>query len=491
MHRLNPQERLFLSYTRPGVRWYSMVVVLCEPPEDALRPRVATLRELASGRLHEAPSRFRQRVITTPLNIASPIWVDDPDFDITRHIGAAELGPPATGRDGYAAASDSPAAGEDPTSEQFERYVCRLAGGAMEMDRPLWDVHVAERLADGRAALVIRAHHAMLDGTGMASFVALLADLGPEPAAAEAPRPWSPAPVPTSLRVLTDDLRDMVARTGQGLRAATREATRAPSLAAARRSIATVGTLARELAPSRPPPELSRQPSAQRALSLHECSLDALRAIAHRHGAKVNDVVAAIATDALRRFLSRRGEAPRRTKALIPTAVEGPDEGSDEEHVGFMTVVLPVDESDPDARLREIAEQTRQQKELHAPERVEWFLERLGRHSDLAYRLSQHIVQNPHSASFTISNVRGPGFPIWVRGARVTELYPVVPLGPGHDLAVGVVSLESRLFAAIVRDPRAAPELDAFPACVDAAIAALPPDYAAASNDTKEGNADG
>lgn len=472
--RLNHQERLFLTYMPAGVRWYSIVLVLCEPPDEGRRPRVEGLRELAGSRLHLAPPRFRQRVLATPLNLAGPVWVDDDRFEIGHHIRPAGLG-------------------DAPTTGELERLVCRLAGGAIEMDRPLWDVHVVERLADGRAALVIRAHHAMLDGRGMTMFVALLADLTPEPPSPEPPQPWTPAPAPSSRELLGDGVRDLARHARGRLAQAKRGAVRAGGLReGARATAATLGTLARELAPRAAVPDFSRKPTGERALSRHELSLDHLRGVAHRHDAKVNDAVAAVLTDAVRRFLERRGLPLRPVKVLMPVAVEAPGEGSDaDEHVGFLTVALPVDEPHPVARLGAITAQTHRQKETHAPERVEWFLEHMGDRSDRLYRLSQHLVQNPHTASFTISNVRGPDFAVYVRGARVTELHPVIPLGPRHTVAVGVVTLERRLFVAVVRDPRASPNLDALPACVDEAIAAVPSDYDAPATDRRESATDG
>jgi diacylglycerol O-acyltransferase len=47
------------------------------------------------------------------------------------------------------------------TIDDLERFAARLAETPLDRRRPLWEVHVAERLADGRAAVVVKVHHAL------------------------------------------------------------------------------------------------------------------------------------------------------------------------------------------------------------------------------------------------------------------------------------------------------------------------------------------
>src|SRR5207248_6325197 len=94
----------------------------------------------------DAGPRLRRRLVPTPLRIANPVWLDDPQFDIACHITKHE----ASG----------------PISEpELQRIIAELMARRLDRAHPLWHIEMIDGLEDGRMALVWRLHHSMADGT--------------------------------------------------------------------------------------------------------------------------------------------------------------------------------------------------------------------------------------------------------------------------------------------------------------------------------------
>lgn len=460
IQRLNDQERLFLTFTPPGVRWYAIGAGFCEPADEAHRPSVATLVDTLRSRMHLASPRFRQRILHAPFGLAAPAWVDDERFDVAAHVVEA-LSPGAT-------------------VVAFERLVADLAMAPMDVDRPLWDVHLVPSLADGRSGFVIRAHHSMVDGTQLLAFlVRVLFDDGPERPAPAMPPPWTPQPPPGQRELVLDGLDQMRRRIGSTVRRGMRRAANASGWRATAASFSTtLRAAAAEFAPPQPSDLLRRRSAAAdllgrpaiggRAISRHAADLATMKAVARAHDATLNDLAAAIVADAMRRLLRAHDLPLRPLRVLTPVNL---DAGRDEEHVGFMLLPLPLAD-EPQECLRKIAAHSRRERDLHRAALVDELLGQVGHASRHAYRVTQQLVQSPRSAALALSNVRGPDQPLWLDGAQITELFPVLPLGPHHDLAVGLLSYRGRVALCAIRDPTVAPELDAFGGCLDAALAA-------------------
>ena len=123
-----------------------------------------------------------------PAAAALPVWVDDVDFAVERHIFEVAVQQP----------------GDD---EAFLDAVGQVMSTQLSRDKPLWEVHVLTGLADGRWALVVRMHHAMVDGITSTAIVGVLLTSSPE-----VPEPlddgWTPAAEPTEWQLLSDAMSD-------------------------------------------------------------------------------------------------------------------------------------------------------------------------------------------------------------------------------------------------------------------------------------------
>ena len=136
-----------------------------------------TVRQRIAERLHLLPS-FRRRLVSMPLNLVPPFWIEDPDFRFDRHVQRVQLKAP--GRDA-----------------QLAELVAELAGSALPRDRPLWAFYYVEGLSRRRAACISIIHHACIDGVSGAELLSKLLDL--EPIAPQLPPPvteWDPDELP-------------------------------------------------------------------------------------------------------------------------------------------------------------------------------------------------------------------------------------------------------------------------------------------------------
>src|SRR5207302_9705320 len=115
-----------------------------------------TIRE----RIHLVP-RYRRRIHRVPLNLAHPVWVDDPNFDLGAHVRREVLPPPGDGA-------------------ALRKLVMRILSRPLDMRRPLWEMTIVTGLSHDRVVIVNRAHHAMVDGVSTVDLLPPLLDTTPE-----------------------------------------------------------------------------------------------------------------------------------------------------------------------------------------------------------------------------------------------------------------------------------------------------------------------
>lgn len=165
--------------------------------EDARGIDLATVRDLLGARLPRVP-RLRQRLQRAPVGCGRPVWVDDPAFDLDRHLGSLRLTPASTGWAGsMGLAGSTGSTGSTNRDVVAPPALLHLAADLvcrhLPRDRPLWSAQWVTGFGD-RAALVLVVHHAMADGLGGIAVLAALGDEGSDPAEVRFPQPlpgWS------------------------------------------------------------------------------------------------------------------------------------------------------------------------------------------------------------------------------------------------------------------------------------------------------------
>jgi len=420
IERASPSDRAFLAMDSGEVPEQFGVILLFEEGGGL---DLARARRLIAQRVPAVP-RLRQRLVKVPLGCGGPIWVDDPGFDIRRHVRAAACREPG----------DEPALLETALSVVM-RPLPRTA--------PLWSAVLVTGPAGNTLALVIALHHALADGVGGLAVLPELID-GPSHGLEVCfPRP---APAPAGLA------RDAVAARLGALRHATQ------SWHLLRESMSAGGGLR---PPRAAPTSLNQRTGPRRQLAVVRADVPAVRAAAHRYGATTNDAVVVAVAGALHRVLAIRAEPVDTLLMTVPVSGRRQDGGPPLGNmVSPMLVSVPATSAVP-GRLRQVAAQVRAHKEAATgPPPIAllgWLFRPLAALGGFRW-----YMDHQHRFHTLVSHVRGPAEPVTFGGCPITSAIPA-GVGPGGNIPVyfEVLSYAGTLTVTAVVDPDHFPDLDA------------------------------
>jgi WS/DGAT/MGAT family acyltransferase len=456
MRQLSGLDTSFLTMETPTTFGHVSGLLLLDP-DRSTEPFAARLRAVVEARLHLL-GPFRWRLVEVPFGLDRPYWVNDPAFDLDLHLREVTLPPP----------------GGD---EQLAALVGDLVARPLDRRRPLWELHVVHGLASGQVAVLAKMHHAAIDGAAGLELLSALMDLEPEPRDVDPPdAAWEPERVPGEFEMLNRGYLGLLRRPAQLLQAQQR--------AWKGMSGGVAPTLPATPAPRTP---FNRAITGHRRYAFGTLPLEAVKAVKNAHGVTVNDVVLAVCTGAVRRWLLDHDELPGEPlRALVPVSVragEGASEGDAfGNRISTMVVDLPTDDPDPSGQLERVhdaADAAKQQLEavpagllqdfsLFATPAVMADAARL----IASLRLADYV--NP-PVNLVVSNVPGPGFPLYCAGARLAGMYPASAIGDGMGLNVTVISYLGRLHFGLVACPELVPDLDRLLGYLGDALADLEP----------------
>jgi WS/DGAT/MGAT family acyltransferase len=457
--RLTALDTSFLCSEQPGMPMHVGAVATFEagPLLDGRgRLRLDELQTRVDARLGALP-RLRRRLAPVPFGLDRPHWIDDPEFEVTRHVGELCAPPP----------------GDDAT---LRSLAARVLGETLPRDRPLWDLRFVTGLADDRVALVERVHHSLVDGVSGVDLATVLLDQEPDAAPPLSPPAWWAPPLPTVTAQLADGLWE---RAGDPVRAARRLADAARHPTRAVRAVRTVGMGLGTLVASglAPRTSLNREPSGDLQLAWVRAQLDDVRTAGAAAGASVNDVVLTAVAGGLRWLLLERGEAlpsDLLLKVLVPVSLRRVDEcGTLGNRVGAIYAPLPIGVGDPQARLAAVTDGMRRLKERGDGEATGLLLDAADVLPAGASRLMSRAVEHQRIVNLVVTNVPGPPMPLYAAGARMLDAYPVVPLGANLAVGVAVLSYAGTLAMTLTADSVACPDVDTFAAGIEKALAQL------------------
>ncbi len=412
---------------------------------------VEEIRSLIGSRLHLIePLRWRLRAV--PLGLDLPYWADSATPDLEHHI--REIGLPAPG-----------------TDEQLAEQVARLAETPLRREHPLWECYLIHGVAGGRQALYMKVHHAVIDGVSGAEVLAVLMDLHAEPSASPAPAAaTTPQPATSTATLLGKSVWHLLSRPTQLLRAAPTMvphllelpgASSVPGAALLGAAAGAAGRLTRltntpqlpPRAPTAPPTPFNGPLTPDRCYAFTSVSLPEVKAIKTALGLTINDVVMALCTTALRRWLIDHQALPDAPLvAAMPVSVRTPEQmGTGGNQISFMLCALPTTEPDPTQRLRLLnASLTGAKKRfaqtpttlLHAYSAV---LPQLF-HGVASRALLRAATIGAPPFNLFISNVAGPQLPLYTAGTAVTGLFPVSVVSDiGGGINITVLSYNGHL----------------------------------------------
>ncbi len=445
MQRLTGLDAGFLSMETPTSPMHVAGLAVFDPSDVEGGWSLAQVKALYAERLHLA-APFRRRLVTVPLGLHHPLWIEDPDFDLDWHIRHIAVPSPGGPR-------------------ELAELAGHLVALPLDRSRPLWEMWVIEGLEHGHVAVLSKVHHAAIDGASGNEIIVATLDLEPNPPPTPPPdEPWQPDRVPSDVELLSYAATSLARQPFRVAKATTRTVR---------------STIDRQRLPGHPgttpPPSMFSAPrtsintaiTGHRSYAMATLSLPEVKAIKNTFGVTVNDVVLALCGGALRRYFDSRGEvldAP--LVAMVPVSVRTSDQqGTLGNRVSSMLATMATDLDDPVERLQAIHEGMATGKERHAvgADALQDWAEfaapaLLGRAARL---YSGMRVAGLHRPAFnvTISNVPGPPFPLYSAGARLVANYPVGPIFDGAGLNMTVMSYQENLDFGLLACPDVLPDV--------------------------------
>jgi diacylglycerol O-acyltransferase len=398
-------------------------------------PDTESFLSVMAERVQRLP-RFTQVLRCHTLDLSAPEWVQDPDFDLHRHIRRTAVAGPAD------------------TAALF-RVVADVMERRLDRGRPLWECWVVDGLPGGRWAMVMKVHHSVADGVAAGAMLAALCDdsdvddVESEPRTPASPHRGSGSVLP-SLNPVTWVSGAMNVTRGTA-RMAWRVATGAAELAA--------GILS-------PAPQMMTGPLTDlRSYSAVRVSLDDVRSICHRFDVTINDVALAAITDSFRAAMVRRDQSvrPNSLRTLVPVSLRKADELHEPDNrVSLMLPLLPVEQDDPLQRLRVINSRMARSKTggqsqaggiaVAASNLVPFAL------TAWTVRLLARLPQR--SVVTVATNVPGPTRKIAVMGRTALSLMPIPPIAAHLRLGIAILSYADELAFGVIGDFDAAVDAD-------------------------------
>jgi WS/DGAT/MGAT family acyltransferase len=419
MARMRSTESIFLRLERSG---YPMdvagIYVLDSAPEGPLP--FDDIRAVFGQRLSGSP--IAGRVIAhAPLRIGEDRWAQVDAVDIDAHIHHRVV----------------PAPGD---LSALMETVLQVSGAPLDRRRPLWEAWYLTGLADGRAALVLRLHHAVIDGMGMIALQQLLFDVAPTRVRRERePAPWIGGAHPSVLRRALVELPSRLA----GNTVATKRllGRLAPSVGQglANRPAPIQLSQFPGYVPSltdAPPVTLFNQhvSDPRKSIALVSLPFDQVQAARVMFpGTTVNDVLLALVTGTMRHYLAAHADLPDkpiRTTCPVNVRTAG-DDGKQGNHLTTMWVDLPVHLDDPVERLAAVHASSTAAKQTLPQSRADW--ESLADVGDLllpgivtaamAFAGSKAFGLFPPTQNLTVSTLAGPRQPLYLATRRIVNVF--------------------------------------------------------------------
>jgi WS/DGAT/MGAT family acyltransferase len=448
MKPLSGLDAAFLHLETPETPMHVGSLHLYRVPPRLREGYFDRVKRHVASRLHLVPV-FTRRIASLPLDLASPVWVEDREVDLGHHIRRARLPKPGT-------------------MAQLENLVARLHALPLDRERPLWEFHVIEGLASGEVAWYTKIHHATLDGAAGVKLAEALLDDSPRGRRIPAPPPRKLEPSPGMGELLGAAVAKSVAEYGKFLRAMP-DAARL--VAGGLASLSTLNTApkagARRGLPVGPATRFNVPIGPGRAYATASIPLAGVRAVAKRFDAKVNDVVLALVSGAARSYLLSRNALPDKPLvAAMPVSLRADGDSVFSTRATMVLANLATHLADPRERLAAIRDSAGRAKSLTLKARsvipmdlpalgLPWVLSGIAR----AYGYAQGVRAFPPLANIVVSNVPGPQAPLYLAGARMLSWWPVSIVEHGLGVNVTVQSYAGSLDFGLVAAKAAAPDV--------------------------------
>src|SRR6476660_6928432 len=466
--KLSSLDASFLYLETPEMPMHVGSMAIFRLPENYNGNFFEDFKAMIASRLHIAPI-LKARLEKAPLDIDHPSWVEDDQFDIDRHIFRGRL----------------PAPHDRAT---LERIVGWMHAKLLNRARPLWEFYVFEGMKDNEIGLYSKMHHACIDGGAGAALTNMIYDISPIPRKVDPPTARRVAQEPRDIAAnLIDSYQQMwrqpfdssaapksleLPRSGKSdlgsilfdnamfqIESAVKFAASVPTMLKSVSEV--VGKItdpkSRDSIASMvsPPTILNKAISSERSFAGTSISLSRAKTLAKASGGKLNDVVLALSSGVVRRYLLQHGALPTKSlTAAVPISLREEGNSDSNNQVFGMICGIATNVEDPKARLEAIIAQSTKSKEMSHPLRA--FMPQVSNVSMLgapilvqilALLYSRSDLSNvlPPTANITVSNVPGPRQTLYAAGAELLHIFPVSISTHGIALNITVQSYRDQL----------------------------------------------
>lgn len=418
---------------------------------DGAAPSYGKFKDVLAGRIRAIP-RCTQILRTQRFDIGAPRWVDDPGFDLTRHVRRVAL----------------PRPGDDA---ELYRVVADVLERRLDRDHPLWECWVIEGLKDNRWAILMKIHHCMADGISAARILTRLCDdaegdtfAGPVASTRTATAHPHLKPVPNLIR-RSNPLDNL-------WRAAT-----SITDAAARTISGAAGIAASLLLPT-PGSSLVGPVTAMRRYRAVRVPLADVERVCRKFDVTVNDVALTAITEGFRLALLHRGEQPRADslRTLVPVSMRSPDAlDKPGNRLSVMLPYLPVEQNDPIQQLRAV--HSRLARAKHGGQRQAGNVA-VSATNYIPFMFSswaiRFLTRLPQRGIVTLAtNIPGPRRQLEMMNRTVAQLLPIPPIALRLRTGVAVLSYADDLVFGITADYDAGADVEELTRGIEMAVARL------------------
>ncbi len=455
MKQLSGMDTAFLSMETPTTFGHIASLSVYRRPTEPNQSPLDLFRSQIEARLGVLEP-LRRRLAEVPFDLDRPWWIEDPSFDLDFHV--RHIAVPAPGGD-----------------REVADLVGRIISQPLDRTRPLWEAYVIEGLADDRWAVLLKIHHAALDGAAGAELQTLMLDDAPTTTVPDLPVPPAGESVPSPGELLARTAWNYAVRPQRFAAAQTKlfqESTaRMNKMMKKGGAIgpwsATTPAGGATLTPA-PPTPFNRSITPHRRLAYKTARLSDIKAIKTTFGVTVNDVVMAACAGALRVYLERHGALTNRPlMAGVPVSIRTGNESDPwTNRVSALTAPLPTHLADPIERLHFMSEAMVAAKgafDLVPADALSDFSQFSppAVFAQAATAMTRYRMGNsvPASMNLIISNVPGPRQALYLGSARLEHYYPVSTVAEGQGLNITVQSYEDKLDIGIVACRELVPDL--------------------------------
>ncbi len=440
INTLSPADSFFFFSESQTQHQHVMGIILLDPSTAPGHFDVGTLIAQSEELVDEAPG-FRLKFVDSPAAMNVPMVAEDPNFNFRNHIHHIALPSPGS-------------------MEQLSELVADIASRPLNRDIPLWENWYVSGLEGGLIAIVSKSHHSMSDGVSGAETMAKMFDLEPDPPARESKGKalvrYKPAEEPTTLEIV---------------QAALKARRKSPS-AMSTVSKAVKGLMRRrEVSTACDHPELlpgntmkgprvffNGQISSLRSVAMGSLPLGELKAVKNTFGVTLNDAVLTVVAIAVRRYLEEHDDLPEEAlSCMVPISLALNEVGKDvrdEEAANqthTMNVKFPVQIEDPVELIQTLHQCSNASKQRFNDTYDNIMLTVVDTLPPSLAAPAMSFMTGEFSARFPVSNlgvsnIPGPNFPLYMRGAKVVGNYPMGPIPNGIGLGITMMSYLDEIY---------------------------------------------